>query len=433
MKIAIFRGHNTIYNRGANGILKEEEMINDVAFKLINKLKSAGETVIDCTPTQDDFKNIHSTTDSLRIRCQRANDAKVDIVVSIHFNYYNGQAHGSEIFYVSEKGKNLGEPVLNEIVKLGFTNRGMKKNSSLYVLNNTFAPAILIEGCFCDSIRDTTLFDGEKMANAIFKGLTGIEGKFISTAPTASKAQIDSWAKDKFLDSDYKELLDIYWDDCIAKKINPVILFAQMSLETGFLYRIPSQAGIDASYFNPCGLKTTSGGSNTDPNAHSKFKNWKEGITAHIDHMGLYLGLDGYPKDSTPDPRHFPYLKGRVTTVEDLGKTWTVSNTYASILLKFSSEIESTEIIVDTDLEKLSNKVNELETEVSKLQYLYSDLSSEILQFNSKLSSLEDSIQLCTEKIEVLPSVINNLNENIASLQSFVDKTLKHYKDITKA
>jgi len=174
MRIAILRGHNTIYNRGATGILKEENMINDVSFKLINKLKAAGEIVIDCTPTQDDFKNIHSTTDSLSIRCQRANSANVDVVVSIHFNYYNGQANGSEIFYVSENGNNIGQPILNEIVNLGFSNRGMKKNTSLYILNNTIAPAILIEGCFCDSGKDISLFDSEKMATAIFKGLTGI-------------------------------------------------------------------------------------------------------------------------------------------------------------------------------------------------------------------------------------------------------------------
>lgn len=432
MKIGILRGHNTIYNHGANGILKEEDMINDVSFKLIDKLKVAGEIVIDCTPTQEDYKNIQSTTDSLRIRCERANAAKVDIVVSIHFNYYNGQANGSEIFYVSEKGKNLGQPVLNEIVKLGYTNRGMKKNTSLYVLNNTESPAILIEGCFCDSIKDTTLFNSEKMATAIFKGLTGIEGKLIVTAPTASKAQITTWAKEKFLNDDFNELLDIYWADCISKEINPVILFAQMCLETGFLYKIPSQAGIDASYYNPCGLKTTSGGSNSDPTAHKKFKDWKEGITAHIDHMGLYLGLDGYPKESTPDPRHFPYIKGIVNTVDDLGKTWTTSAAYAPTLLKFSSEIENTEVIVNTDLEKLSLKVNELETQVTSLQSSYSYLSSEISEFNSRLLSLEKNIQSFTNKLDSLTSNISIINQNIASVQNFIDKTIKHYNDMTK-
>jgi len=432
MKIAIFRGHNTIYNRGANGILKEEDMINDVSFKLINKLKATGEIVIDCTPTQEDFKNIHSTTDSLRIRCQRANVANVDIVVSIHFNYYNGQAHGSEIFYVSENGKNIGQPVLNEVVNLGFTNRGMKKNTSLYVLNNTIAPAILIEGCFCDSVTDTTLFDSEKIATAIFIGLTGINSKLIATPPTASKDQIDTWAKEKFSNDNYKELLDIYWSDCISKEINPIILFAQMCLETGFLYKIPSQAGIDSSYYNPCGLKIPVGGSNTDPTAHKKFKNWKEGITAHIDHMGLYLGLDGYPKETTPDPRHFPYLKGIVTTVADLGKTWTTSDTYSPVLLKFSAEIENTEISVDDDLEILSKKVYALETQVTTLQSSYSDFSSELSQLNLRLSSLEDIIQLFTEKITTITSNVSSFNQNIASLQSFVDKTLKHYEDMQK-
>ncbi|WP_327330961.1 hypothetical protein [Calothrix rhizosoleniae] len=39
------------------------------------------------------------------------------------------------------------------------------------VLRNTVMPAILIEGGFCDSKRDMSLFDAEKMADAIVRGL----------------------------------------------------------------------------------------------------------------------------------------------------------------------------------------------------------------------------------------------------------------------
>jgi len=150
-------------------------MINEVMFKVIDKLRELGHVVIDCTPTQVDYKNIHCISDSLRVRCERANVAKVDIVVSMHFNYFDGEAHGAEVFYVSNNGKKMAEPIQKELVKLGFYNRGVKLHKRLYVLNHTKAPAILIEGCFCDCEKDMGLYDAEKMANAIVKGLTGEE------------------------------------------------------------------------------------------------------------------------------------------------------------------------------------------------------------------------------------------------------------------
>ena len=173
MKIGIFRGHNTPYNTGAKGIRKEDDMINEVMLKVKDKLKILGHEVIDCTPTNVDYKNIRCTTDSLRIRCERANAANVDIVVSMHFNAFNGSAHGCEVFYVSNNGKKIAEPIQSELVKLGFYDRGVKLHKELYVLNHTNAPAILIEGCFCDSEKDMSLFHAEKMANAIVKGITG--------------------------------------------------------------------------------------------------------------------------------------------------------------------------------------------------------------------------------------------------------------------
>lgn len=68
---------------------------------------------------------------------------------------------------------------------------------------------------------------------------------------------------------------------------------------------------LDESYHNPCGMKTSSGGGDYDPNAHQKFNSWDEGVQAHLDHLALYAGADGYPKSDTFDPRHFVTIKGR--------------------------------------------------------------------------------------------------------------------------
>ncbi|MFM9156438.1 MAG: N-acetylmuramoyl-L-alanine amidase, partial [Dolichospermum sp.] len=90
-----------------------------------------------------------------------------------HFNAFNGKANGTEIFAISDSGRKVAQKVLDEIVKLGFFNRGVKSGSHLYVLRRTNMPGILIEGCFIDSAKDMQIYDGEAMANAIVAGLTG--------------------------------------------------------------------------------------------------------------------------------------------------------------------------------------------------------------------------------------------------------------------
>ena len=66
-------------------------------------------------------------------------------------------------------------------------------------------------------------------------------------------------------------------------------------------------------------LKTAAGGGDTDKNAHQKFDSWDEGVQAHMDHLALYAGANGYPKNNTYDPRHFVTIKGKATTVNSLG------------------------------------------------------------------------------------------------------------------
>ncbi|MEY3222027.1 MAG: hypothetical protein RLZZ203_883, partial [Cyanobacteriota bacterium] len=80
----------------------------------------------------------------------------------------------------------VAQKVLDEIVKLGFFNRGVKSGSHLYVLRRTNMPGILIEGCFIDSAKDMQLYDSEAMANAIVAGLTGKVSNTSTPNPTPS-------------------------------------------------------------------------------------------------------------------------------------------------------------------------------------------------------------------------------------------------------
>ncbi len=169
MKIAIDCGHTLSgADYGAVGIKSESVLTREVGSRVINKLKALGHNVINCT-----IDNSNSLEESLSYRVNQANNNNVDLFVSIHFNAYNGQAHGTEVF--TWGGEQLPEAtrVLNDLVGLGYTNRGIKDGSNLYVIRNTKAKAMLIECCFCDNREDMNKYDAEKMANAIVEGIVG--------------------------------------------------------------------------------------------------------------------------------------------------------------------------------------------------------------------------------------------------------------------
>jgi len=168
MKFGLDIGHNCPPDSGAEGIKSENKLTMEVGNKVIVKLENLGHTVIACKPN-----SARTVNQSLGSRCEKANSNRVDIFVSIHFNAFNGQANGTEVFAISDAGKKVAQKVLDEIVKLGFFNRGVKSGSHLYVLRRTNMPGILIECCFIDSAKDIQLYDGETMANAIVAGLTG--------------------------------------------------------------------------------------------------------------------------------------------------------------------------------------------------------------------------------------------------------------------
>lgn len=163
---------------------------------------------------------------------------------------------------------------------------------------------------------------------------------------TSSKEQVYLWAKSRGMSQEGLDLVDIYFEICERKGLNPVIQYAQMCHETGFLYKIRSLAGLDASYHNPCGLKVTEGGDGFVAESHKKFKDWYEGIDAHTDHTALYAGVAGYPRLDSPDPRHFKFLKGTATMLSDLSGKWAPSWYYHRKIYQMVQEIEAIRIAV---------------------------------------------------------------------------------------
>ena len=147
-----------------------------------------------------------------------------------------------------------------------------------------------------------------------------IVGGSLTTQATAERWAEAHDATDRFVDN-----AALYWQLAPPRGIRPEVAYAQSAKETGYGH---FGGVIDETFNNPCGLKTTAGGSDTDPNAHQRFDSWAQGVTACIDHLALYAGAPGYPRDDTPDPRHFPSIFGTARTVERLGAAWAPAPDY---------------------------------------------------------------------------------------------------------
>ena len=169
MKYAIDFGHGVGPDRGASGSIDEETIINAVGTLVVSKLKALGHTVIEVRPS-----SAYSVINSLAQRVEKADDNNVDRYISIHANAGGGV--GTEVFTYGAREVTEARNVLNNIVALGLTNRGIKDGSDLYVVKHPVATAMLIEVCFVDTQSDVDKYNSlgaEAFANAIVKGLTG--------------------------------------------------------------------------------------------------------------------------------------------------------------------------------------------------------------------------------------------------------------------
>jgi len=156
----------------ANGIIYEYSAIRTYAPFAVNQLMREGHTLVNCTPTGN-----MTLDQSLGYRVDKANASGSQLHLCFHVNAFQHTASpmGAEIEIASDSGVKYATPVLNEIVKLDFKNRGIKR-PSLFVTRNTKMPAILIEPFFCDSVADCNLYNPETLGLAIARGITSVIG-----------------------------------------------------------------------------------------------------------------------------------------------------------------------------------------------------------------------------------------------------------------
>lgn len=224
MKINVHAGHNPDGKTacGAVGLIKESTEARLVKDSVISKLKSLGHTVFDCTV--NDGKN---QSDVLQKIVKKCNANKVDLDVSIHFNsgasdkVGNGTTTGTEVLlYSSSSGaKTYATNTCKAIAALGFKNRGIKYRTDLYFLRKTNAPAMLIECCFVDDKDDVKLYDVEKMASAIVKGITGqsVTASEADSKASTYKVQCGSFSKKENAEQLQNKLKAAGFDAVIVK------------------------------------------------------------------------------------------------------------------------------------------------------------------------------------------------------------------------
>ena len=155
-RICISSGHG-LHVRGASGFIDEVDEARLVVEKLAGDLTLRGvevQTFHDDTSTNQD-QNLKTI-----VNWHNAQGPH-DLDISCHFNAHQKTTKpmGTEVLYVSQA--DLAADLSDAIAAVGFIDRGPKKRTDLYVLNNTEAPAVLLEICFVDSEEDCRIYADE--------------------------------------------------------------------------------------------------------------------------------------------------------------------------------------------------------------------------------------------------------------------------------
>ena len=142
MKIGLRGGHSK-KAQGAVGIVNEYEQMQKFYTHVSKLLTEYGHIVVDCN------SNGVTSSEELKEGATKANNANVDLFISLHMNAYDGKANGTECIVYSENSKSYlyAKRICENFASLGFKNRGVKINQ-LYEMKNIKAPNIILKFVF---------------------------------------------------------------------------------------------------------------------------------------------------------------------------------------------------------------------------------------------------------------------------------------------
>jgi N-acetylmuramoyl-L-alanine amidase len=181
MNIVISSGHGKLI-RGASGYLDEVDEARKVVNKVAERMKQYG---VNATVFHDDVST--SQNENLNRIVDFHNSKAREFDVSVHFNAYEttGSPMGTECLYVTQDA--LAGKMADAIAKAsGLKNRGPKKRTDLFFLNNTDEKSILIEVCFVDSSADAGIYNAhlDPICEAICQAISGKSSGATTPPPT---------------------------------------------------------------------------------------------------------------------------------------------------------------------------------------------------------------------------------------------------------
>ena len=154
MKILLISGHGA-GDSGAVGCgYKEADLTREATNILASKLNAYDVSVTRYPTARDAYQ------DNRNGRLATPFSA-YNLVVEVHFNSFNGDAHGTEVLYRENNSKTLASKVSSAIASVGFANRGAKYRTNLANMNACYrlnVPYILIETCFIDYSVDMKFY-----------------------------------------------------------------------------------------------------------------------------------------------------------------------------------------------------------------------------------------------------------------------------------
>lgn len=194
--ITISPGHWYVVGSGTSDIISEVTEARKVVNRVVALLRSAN---ISVTKVEDNQSTTQAQNLNYLVNQHNRTTRKLD--VSIHFNSSGSRfagGIGTEVLYVNDNLRAFAGRVSEAISDAsGLKNRGAKKRTELFFLNNTREPAILIEVCFVNSTTDVRLYreNFEEICRAIANQLISYV-KPGASLPSQGESEVDAAAAD---------------------------------------------------------------------------------------------------------------------------------------------------------------------------------------------------------------------------------------------
>lgn len=225
MKVGLISGHGA-GDSGAVGCgYKEADLTIELVRLIDRKLKSKGiETVV--------YPYNKNAFEDCKKSGLAVNFAGCDYVLEVHFNACvndkkgNGKVTGSEIYVTSKESHvDVEKKILSNMSKLGFTNRGVKRENYTVIntIKNKGISSALLETCFIDDKDDMNLYVDKKtqvadaIVNAIIDGF-GYEVPKEKESCIVYKVQVGSFKSKENANKMLAKLKKAGFDGCIVTK-----------------------------------------------------------------------------------------------------------------------------------------------------------------------------------------------------------------------